>query len=141
VERWNAVLLFDECDVFLSKRGDDIHQSAVVGMFLRLMDYYSGTMFLTTNRLGVVDEAVDSRLAFRIHYEDLSEPDRLNIWKGLLAEANVAALENVLKRLSQLDLDGRKIRNMVRAIQLTKILKLTWDHVEALLPYIEFVKK
>jgi hypothetical protein len=140
VERWNAVLLFDECDVFLSKRGDDIHQSAIVGMFLRLMDYYSGTMFLTTNRLGVVDEAVDSRLAFRIHYEDLSQPDRLNIWKGLLAEAKVTASDIVSKRLSQLELDGRKIRNMVRAIQLTKIQKLTWEQVEALLPYIEFAK-
>jgi hypothetical protein len=141
VERWNAVLLFDECDVFLSKRGDDIHQSAIVGMFLRLMDYYSGTMFLTTNRLGVVDEAVDSRLAFRIHYEDLSQPDRFHIWKGLLAEANVAASDNVLKKLSQLKLDGRKIRNAVRAIQLTKVVTLSWEQVEALLPYIEFAKK
>ena len=141
VERWNAVLLFDECDVFLSKRGDDIHQSAVVGMFLRLMDYYSGTMFLTTNRLGVVDEAVDSRLAFRIHYEDLSQPDRFNIWKPLLAEAKVAAPESVLQKLSQLQLDGRKIRNMVRAIQLTKVVTLTWEHVEALLPYVELAKK
>ena len=141
VERWNAVLLFDECDVFLSKRGEDIHQSAVVGMFLRLMDYYSGTMFLTTNRLGVVDDAVDSRLAFRIHYEDLAQPDRLNIWKPLLAEAKVAVPDIVLEKLSQLKLDGRKIRNMVRAIQLTKIVTLTWEAVEALLPYIEIEKK
>jgi hypothetical protein len=141
VERWNAVLLFDECDVFLSKRGEDIHQSAVVGMFLRLMDYYSGTMFLTTNRLGVVDDAVDSRLAFRIHYEDLQEPDRLNIWKPLLAEARVSAPDDVLERLSHLPLDGRKIRNMVRAIQLTRIKALTWADVEALLPYIQIAKK
>jgi hypothetical protein len=141
VERWNAVLLFDECDVFLSKRGDDIHQSAVVGMFLRLMDYYSGTMFLTTNRLGVVDEAVDSRLAFRIHYEDLAQPDRFNIWKPLLAEAKVAVPDAVLEKLSELKLDGRKIRNMVRAIQLTKVVTLTWEAVEALLPYIELEKK
>ena len=141
VERWNAVLLFDECDVFLSKRGDDIHQSAVVGMFLRLMDYYSGTMFLTTNRLGVVDEAVDSRLAFRIHYEDLAQPERFNIWKLLLAEAKIAVSVNVLEKLSQLKLDGRKIRNMVRAIQLTKVVALTWEAVKALLPYIEIEKK
>ncbi len=141
VERWNAVLLFDECDVFLSKRGEDIHQSAVVGMFLRLMDYYSGTMFLTTNRLGVVDDAVDSRLAFRIHYEDLRQPDRLNIWSPLLAEASVSVPDDVLEKLSQLQLDGRKIRNMVRAIQLTRIKALTWADVEALLPYIQIEKK
>jgi hypothetical protein len=141
VERWNAVLLFDECDVFLSKRGEDIHQSAVVGMFLRLMDYYSGTMFLTTNRLGVVDDAVDSRLAFRIHYEDLLQPDRLNIWKSLLAEAKVAVPDDVLEKLAHLSLDGRKIRNMVRAIQLMRIQALAWDDVESLLPYIHLEKK
>jgi hypothetical protein len=141
VERWNAVLLFDECDVFLSKRGDDIHQSAVVGMFLRLMDYYSGTMFLTTNRLGVVDDAIDSRLAFRIHYEDLAERDRLDIWKSLLSEAKVSASATVLENLAQLELDGRKIRNMVRAIQLTKVNTVTWEHVRELLPYIEFHKR
>ncbi len=140
VERWNAVLLFDECDVFLSKRGNDIHQSAVVGMFLRLMDYYSGTMFLTTNRLGVVDDAVDSRLAFRIHYEDLTVLDRLHIWKPLLAEAHIELTDEVLEKLSLLDLDGRKIRNLVRAIQLLKVRNLVWEDVESLLPYIEIKK-
>jgi hypothetical protein len=136
VERWNAVLLFDECDVFLSKRGDDIHQSAIVGMFLRLMDYYSGTMFLTTNRLTVVDDAVDSRLAFRIHYEDLGPAERKCIWKSLLEEARIGCTPEVLERLAELKLDGRKIRNTVRAIQLNRTRELSWEVVEFLLPYI-----
>jgi hypothetical protein len=136
VERWNAVLLFDECDVFLSARGNDIHQSAVVGMFLRLMDYYSGTMFLTTNRLTVVDEAVDSRLAFRIHYDDLGPTERKCIWKTLLEEARIACTPEILERLAELKLDGRKIRNAVRAVQLNKTKDLTWEVIEFLLPYI-----
>jgi hypothetical protein len=136
VERWNAVLLFDECDVFLSKRGANIDQAAVVGMFLRLMDYYSGTMFLTTNRFTVLDEAIDSRLAFRLHYKDLGPVERRGIWKSLLAEGKIAVDEPILDRLAQLNLDGRKIRNMVRAIQLNRTTELTWDVVEFLLPFV-----
>jgi ATPase family associated with various cellular activities (AAA) len=50
VARWNAVLQFDECEIFLARRGEDLERSAIVGSFLRLLDYYQGILFLTTNR-------------------------------------------------------------------------------------------
>src|SRR5439155_20768700 len=37
VARWNAVLQFDECEIFLTERGDDLERSAIVGIFLRLL--------------------------------------------------------------------------------------------------------
>lgn len=136
VERWNAVLLFDECDIFLSKRSGDIDQAAIVGMFLRLMDYYTGTLFLTTNRLHTIDDAIDSRLALRIHYQDLQEPDRAQIWKGLLGEANIVCKPDVLADIAKHKLDGRKIRNFVRLMQLHKIEELTTKQFEDLLEFI-----
>src|SRR5204863_1307364 len=42
VARWNAVLQFDECEIFLTERGEDLERSAIVGIFLRLLDYYRG---------------------------------------------------------------------------------------------------
>ena len=42
VARWNAVLQFDECEIFLAQRGEDLERSAIVGSFLRLLDYYQG---------------------------------------------------------------------------------------------------
>ncbi len=125
VERWNAVLLFDECDIFLSRRGDDLNQAAVVGMFLRLLDYYNGTLFLTTNRSPVIDHAVDSRIAFRFHYPDLNADKRKVIWQTLLLQAKIQFSEDALEFLAQQELDGRKIRNAVRVLQINKVTQVT----------------
>lgn len=52
---WRAVLLIDEADVFLEKRTlTDVHRNALVSVFLRLLEYYEGILFLTTNRVNTV---------------------------------------------------------------------------------------
>ncbi|KAK7019025.1 AAA family ATPase [Favolaschia claudopus] len=55
---WRAVLLIDEADVFLEKRTlTDVHRNALVSVFLRLLEYYEGILFLTTNRVNTFDGA------------------------------------------------------------------------------------
>lgn len=55
---WGAVLLLDEADVFLEKREvHDIHRNALVSIFLRLLEYFQGILFLTTNRVETFDDA------------------------------------------------------------------------------------
>lgn len=40
-KEWNAILLLDEADVFMSKRSaDNLEKNAFVSVFLRLMEYY-----------------------------------------------------------------------------------------------------
>lgn len=136
ISRWNAVLLFDECDVFLSTRTEDLQQAATVGMFLRLLDYYTGMLFLTTNRQVMLDPAIDSRLIARLHFPDLGTEERETIWQSLLAEANLACPDKLLGELANLPLDGRKIRNFVRLLQLEKTPKVTKELVDELLPYV-----
>lgn len=61
--RWGCVLLLDEADVFLAKRGKaDLKRNALVSVFLRVLEYYAGILFLTTNRVGTFDEAFKSRI-------------------------------------------------------------------------------
>jgi hypothetical protein len=79
VARCNAVLQFDECEIFLTERGDDLERSAIVGIFLRLLDYYQGILFLTTNRPQVLDHAILSRVMLRLDYPDLDHTARENI--------------------------------------------------------------
>jgi hypothetical protein len=112
VEKWNAIILFDEVDVFLSKRGDSIKKSAVVGIFLRLMDYFRGMMFLTTNRIEVIDDAVISRITLNIKYPDLTDDVRKLIWKSKFESADLKI--NTMNELIKANLNGRQIRNMVR---------------------------
>jgi ATPase family associated with various cellular activities (AAA) len=60
-QRWNAILLLDEADVFLQARNDtDVVRNALVSIFLRQIEYFTGIMILTTNRIGSFDPAFES---------------------------------------------------------------------------------
>ncbi|KAL3463506.1 hypothetical protein BJX64DRAFT_116311 [Aspergillus heterothallicus] len=71
--RWGCILLLDEADVFLSKRTPyDFIRNGLVSVFLRVLEYYAGILFLTTNRIGDFDEAFTSRIHISLHYPQLS---------------------------------------------------------------------
>ena len=81
--KWGCVLLLDEADVFLAKRekgGDNIHRNALVSVFLRTLEYYSGILFLTTNRIGSFDEAFKSRIHISLYYAPLNESQTFEVW-------------------------------------------------------------
>ncbi|KAI7383006.1 hypothetical protein KC336_g18476, partial [Hortaea werneckii] len=82
-EAWNAVLLVDEADIFLEQRKNrDLLRNGLVSAFLRRMEYFRGLLFLTTNRVGQIDDAFMSRVHMAIGYERLSPDFRRNIWEG-----------------------------------------------------------
>lgn len=60
-------------------------------VFLRVLEYYSGILFLTTNRVGALDEAFRSRVHVSLYYPHLSYTD------------TEAILCNNLKRLPRAD--------------------------------------
>jgi hypothetical protein len=121
-KKWNAVLLFDEADIFLSERvASDLERSAIVGIFLRLLDYYEGTFFLTTNRGEGIDKAFKSRVTLYLNYPDLTPEVRGQIWKHMLKAADIQVTEdshNTWEDISSVPLNGRQIRNQVRLIKL-----------------------
>ncbi|KAI1393500.1 uncharacterized protein F4822DRAFT_15137 [Hypoxylon trugodes] len=84
-DKWECVLLLDEADVFLMRRDfKDTQRNALVSIFLRILEYYSGILFLTTNRVGVLDEAFKSRVHIALRYPKVRLPETLDIWKGCL---------------------------------------------------------
>src|SRR3569833_3514150 len=46
-----------------------------------MLEYYNGIMFLTTNRVGVVDEAVKSRVHLHLPYPALNKAQTEQIFK------------------------------------------------------------
>lgn len=93
---WGAVLLLDEADVFLERRSvHDLHRNALVSIFLRLLEYFQGILFLTTNRVETFDEAFQSRIHIALRYNDLDQKAKKQIWKTFLnlVEKDVRALE------------------------------------------------
>ena len=114
VVRWHAVLQFDECEIFLSQRGDDLERSAIVGIFLRMLDYYEGLLFLTTNRPQSLDYAIRSRVMLRLEYPDLDGSVRADIWQTMFTLAGLRLSEGDFGDLAKAEVNGRQIRNLVR---------------------------
>ncbi len=130
---WNAVLQFDECEIFLTQRGNDLERSAIVGIFLRMLDYYEGILFLTTNRPEVLDDAILSRVMLRLEYPDLDQQARKKIWEKMFEAAELTLQGRDYGKLAEIEMDGRRIRNLVR---LTRIVYpervVTTDQIQAL---------
>ena len=114
---WNAVLLIDEVDIFLEKRDLDIHRNALVGVFLRLLEYYNGILFLTTNRVEQIDPAFYSRISLAIKYPSLSTDARAQIWRGQMKLYGIELPEkNIHQLANDYELNGRQIKNCVRIV-------------------------
>ncbi|KAG8169560.1 hypothetical protein KVR01_000305 [Diaporthe batatas] len=80
--RWGCILLLDEADVFLSSRTDDnFERNGLVAVFLRVLEYYAGILFLTTNRVGVIDEAFRSRVHISLYYPPLGYQETRAVFK------------------------------------------------------------
>eukprot|EP01090_Pellita_catalonica_P002471 TRINITY_DN12044_c0_g1_i1.p1 TRINITY_DN12044_c0_g1~~TRINITY_DN12044_c0_g1_i1.p1 ORF type:complete len:459 (-),score=85.44 TRINITY_DN12044_c0_g1_i1:33-1409(-) len=119
---WNAVILLDEADIFLEKRTEnDITRNAMVGIFLRLLEYHQGVLFLTTNRVKCFDKAFHSRISVALQYEDLDQAARKQVWHNMFDAAGVDFSELDLDALAKYDLNGRQIRTLTRlALSLAK---------------------
>jgi len=135
--RWNAVLLFDEADVFLAKREEtDLERSAIVGVFLRLLDRYEGMFFLTTNRASVIDPAFKSRITLKLDYPELDGAARKRIWDSMLEGAGFL-VKGDLGDVYEKKIDGRQIRNQVRLLRVMhKSREITADDVREGMEYI-----
>ncbi|KAI6080835.1 hypothetical protein F4821DRAFT_47404 [Hypoxylon rubiginosum] len=88
---WDCVLLLDEADVFLSQRSKlDMKRNALVSVFLRVLEYYNGLLFLTTNRVGTIDEAFKSRIHMSLYYPPLDKAQTRDIFR-----LNIAKLREI----------------------------------------------
>lgn len=115
---WGAVLLLDEADVFLEKRTiQDIHRNALVSIFLRLLEYFQGILFLTTNRVETFDDAFQSRIHVALRYGDLTTKAKRTVWKMFLDKVRAKDgveiehfKESDYDKLARHILNGRQVR-------------------------------
>jgi SpoVK/Ycf46/Vps4 family AAA+-type ATPase len=124
------VLLLDEADVFMEARGTsastaDLDRNKLISIFLRLLEYFEGLMFLTTNRVENLDQAFESRIHLHLQYQDLDKSSRRKIWSAMLQHsadrkgANVGPFSDAeLDKLAKTPLNGRQIKNSIKTAQL-----------------------
>ena len=121
-QSWDAIILLDEVDVFAVDRlGTSIERNAMTAIFLRMLERYSGVMFMTTNLKDNLDPAFISRATATIEYKSLTEKDREQIWLGILNKANSIgkvivdnSVYEAIKEHAMIDINGRVIKNTIR---------------------------
>ncbi len=138
VAKWNAVLLLDECDVFLEERNsNDLDRNKLVSIFLRTLEYYEGILFLTTNRVDNIDTAFQSRINISIDYSPLTKESRRHVWANFLKRGEEHELtEANLEELAEMDLNGRQIKNLLKVSQLLacrKKVPLRFEHLKTVM--------
>jgi SpoVK/Ycf46/Vps4 family AAA+-type ATPase len=141
-EKWGAILLIDEADAYIYKRGNDILQNCIVGTFLRLLEYYNGVLFLTSNRPEIIDDAIMSRVTLHIKFEKPTEEEFHQLW-SILSE-NMSLESNLVDKLltTYEIMSGRDIRNLLKNIKkcFSESSEVKFEMIEELedmLPFIE----
>jgi len=139
--KWNAILLLDEADVFLEQRSShDLERNKLVSIFLRILEYYEGILFLTTNRVDNIDAAFQSRIHISMQYTELSASSRRHVWNNFLTVSNKgkkhAFSDADLDKLAGYNMNGREIKNVLKTAQLLAGKKgegLGYQHVASVL--------
>ncbi len=114
-QKWKAIILIDESDVYLAERSlQDVQRNALVSVFLRHLEYFQGIMFLTTNRVATFDAAFQSRIHFSIRFGDLGRDVKKKIWKTFLGKVKVEVniSEKEIDSLSDKTINGRQVRRV-----------------------------
>ena len=86
------------------------------------MEYFKGLLFLTTNRVGQIDDAFMSRVHTAIEYKTLDSTARERIWNGFFDKLNkeqrgkliVGRNAKIYVEERKAELNGREIRNALQ---------------------------
>lgn len=133
-EYWNAIVLFDEADIFLESRNNslDVTRNAIVGIFLQYLEYHHGIVFITTNRKDCLDSAIVSRSILTIKYNNLDNTDNLIVWCNLLSNLT-GDYQSLIDAIGHFLIDvtnGREIRNIIHtAVIISNGEQLNQNHL------------
>lgn len=117
--RWKALLLIDEADVYVRTRENDIQQNAIVGVFLRVLEYYRGVLFLTSNRATVIDDAIMSRSTVHLKYQKPTKEELISIWTVLSRQFSLEfGLDFIHKLVAAFpNIVGRDVKNLLKIVK------------------------
>lgn len=117
-QRWGAVMLIDEADVYIKRRDDNLTMNAVVGVFLRVLEYFNGLLFLTTNRIDDIDEAIISRCIAMVRYQHPDAEERSRIWQVMAQQFGLPLEAELLDQLAErfASASGRDIKGLAKLV-------------------------
>lgn len=90
----------------------------MVGVFLRVLEYFNGLLFLTTNRVDDIDEVIISRCIALIRYHSPNAADRRKIWRVITEQFSLPIPDSFLEELVMLfpGASGRDIKGLTKLV-------------------------
>jgi hypothetical protein len=140
--RWKAILLIDEADVYVHSRGNDIRQNAIVGVFLRVLEYYQGILFMTSNRSTIIDDAIMSRATAWIRYQNPTPEEQRRIWTVLSRQFQIDLSPSLIRDLvaNFRGISGRNVKNLLKLalpMSLAKKTPITLDLMKQVSTFLD----
>ena len=120
-KKYDAILLLDEIDVLIRRRGENPMFDENTSIFLKALEYYDGILFLTTNLVNLIDPAIFSRIhaCFEYKLEDIQS--RRSVWKKIINDSILKFIvgdnsqhEIMFNELSEIKINGREIKTAVQ---------------------------
>jgi hypothetical protein len=85
-------------------------------VFLRILEYFEGLMFLTTNKVKNIDEAMWSRIDYMKTYQPLSRKQKQKLFRQFLgiidSDVGHKCLDKDINTLAEKDLNGREVNKV-----------------------------
>lgn len=126
------------------------------------LTFILGILILTSNRVGIFDEAFKSRIQLSLRYKSLDRSQRLQIWINFLKRLeqlenerldgerrgdnkdgtmlgygiNIDEIKERLEELADESMNGRQIRNTIstaRQLAMYQRKKLSYEHIQAVI--------
>lgn len=119
-QRFGAMVMIDEANAYVHERDTNHAQTAIVGVFLRKLEYFRGILFLATNQTKAdehfdIDEAILSRCVAVIDFAMPTREEAKEIWRVQAAQLGAKLEDSTIDALAEhFNLSGRSIRNLLR---------------------------
>lgn len=139
--RWGSILLIDEADVYVRARGEDIEQNAIVGVFLRTLEYYTGILMMTSNLGTSIDDAIMSRATAHLIYQKPGIKDLEQLWSILSKQFEIILTADDIDRLVNRfnSIVGRDVKALLKLAKMYSIDQKTEITVESIITVAAFV--
>lgn len=108
------VLFLDECDSLITVRSEvGMILGSEINTLLTEIEKFEGVAILATNRVGMMDEALERRIALMVEFPEPDFEAREKIWTKMLPEKMPRAKSITPKKLAEEKLTGGQIKNVL----------------------------
>lgn len=110
----------------------DLERNKLVFVFLRILEYYEGFLFLTLNCVDNIDPTFELCIHISLRYGDLNFESRRQVWKDLLGKETTFT-DSQIDTLATIEIkDAKNVLKVAQLLATGKDSPLNYGHVRTI---------